>query len=319
MLPPERPGQRPSKAMSPSGATATRPSIGCRATVIDFIALPGRSTVPVIRSRSIRQTYRPRGNVSLSIAVPPSGTRAPKRTPWVETAVSWFGRIFSISTASVSPGSAPSIAIGPTSPGHFPPAFSYHSPHRLSLSRTSPGFTVRTGGRTANVGYPTVGLKWWVSALATEAASVRPQSARSMDTSDRTKRGDSTPLSFRARFVPALRPPGGRMNKERPADATFGSIEGAAEYLGLLIESVNEAREDLESETALASAPGMERRQQAIQLATYKLSQLKQHLATSHRLLNDLRTIRRLLFAERQVSAFDSAAGTAPGQFVTTA
>ena len=109
------------------------------------------------------------------------------------------------------------------------------------------------------------------------------------------------------------------MNKERPADATFGSIEGAAEYLGLVIESVNEAREDLESETALASAPGMERRQQAIQLATYKLSQLKQHLATSHRLLNDLRTIRRLLFAERQVSAFDSAAGTAPGQFVTTA
>jgi len=109
------------------------------------------------------------------------------------------------------------------------------------------------------------------------------------------------------------------VGKRTQAETTFGSIEGAAEYLGLLLESVNEAREDLEAETAVASAAGAERRQQAIQLATYKLSQLKQHLATSHRLLNDLRTIRRLLFAERQAAAFESAAETSPGQFVTTA
>ena len=108
------------------------------------------------------------------------------------------------------------------------------------------------------------------------------------------------------------------MSTETRADTTFGSIEGAADYLGLLIESVNEAREDLEAETALASAAGAERRQQAIQLATYKLSQLKQHLATSHRLLNDLRTIRRLLFAERQAAPFESAAETSPDQFATT-
>ena len=109
------------------------------------------------------------------------------------------------------------------------------------------------------------------------------------------------------------------MSKVTRADTTFGSIEGAAEYLGLLVESVNEAREDLEAETTVASAAGADRRQQAIQLATYKLSQLKQHLTTSHRLLNDLRTIRRLLFAERQAAAFESAAETSPGQFVTTA
>ena len=111
------------------------------------------------------------------------------------------------------------------------------------------------------------------------------------------------------------------MSKETRSDTTFGSIEGAAEYLGLLLESVNEARVDLEAETALSSAPGMERRREAIQLAVYKLSQLKQHLATSHRLLNDLRTIRRLLFAERQqTEPFEGAAEeSAPGQFVTTA
>lgn len=110
------------------------------------------------------------------------------------------------------------------------------------------------------------------------------------------------------------------MSKETGSDTTFGSIEGAAEYLGLLLESVNEARVDLEAEAALSSAPGMERRRQAIQLAVYKLSQLKQHLTTSHRLLNDLRTIRRLLFAERQQTVpFEGAADPAAGQLVASA
>jgi hypothetical protein len=109
------------------------------------------------------------------------------------------------------------------------------------------------------------------------------------------------------------------MSKKSQAETKFGSIEGAAEYLGLLLESVNEAREDLETETGLASAAGAERRQQAIQLATYKLSQLKVHLTTSRRLLNDLRTIRRLLFAERQTAPPAGAAEQEPGQFVTTA
>ena len=93
------------------------------------------------------------------------------------------------------------------------------------------------------------------------------------------------------------------MSERSQAEKTFGSIEGASEYLGLLLESVAEARADLELETQRASAVGAERRQQAIQIATYKLAQLKTHLTTSHRLLNDLRTIRRLLFAERQAAA----------------
>jgi hypothetical protein len=106
------------------------------------------------------------------------------------------------------------------------------------------------------------------------------------------------------------------LSKKSHAETKFGTIEGAAEYLGLLLESVNEAREDLEAETALASAAGAERRQQAIQLASYKLSQLKMHLSTSRRLLNDLRTIRRLLFAER-LSGPLAAADPGAGQFVT--
>ena len=109
------------------------------------------------------------------------------------------------------------------------------------------------------------------------------------------------------------------MSKKSHAETKFGTIEGAAEYLGLLLESVNEARQDLEAETSLASAAGAERRQQAIQLASYKLSQLKMHLTTSRRLLNDLRTIRRLLFAERRAAPLAAAAETGAGQFVTKA
>jgi hypothetical protein len=109
-----------------------------------------------------------------------------------------------------------------------------------------------------------------------------------------------------------------RVSKKSQAETKFGTIEGAAEYLGLLLESVDEAREDLEEETRLASAVGAERREQAIQLATYKLSQLKTHLTTSRRLLNDLRTIRRLLFAERQAAPLAGGLPPAPGQFVTS-
>src|SRR5688500_2100607 len=67
---------------------------------------------------------------------------------------------------SVSPGSAPAMAMGPTSPGHLPPARSYQSPHSVSDSSTSPALTVRTGGRAAKVGCPTVGFRRCVSATA---------------------------------------------------------------------------------------------------------------------------------------------------------
>jgi hypothetical protein len=107
------------------------------------------------------------------------------------------------------------------------------------------------------------------------------------------------------------------VSQKSQAETNFGSIEGAAEYLGQLLEAVNEAQRDLTAEALLAASTGAERREQAIQLATYKLSQLKNHLTTSHRLLNDLRTIRRLLFAERQIGAPDGGAET-PAPFVTT-
>jgi hypothetical protein len=81
-------------------------------------------------------------------------------------------------------------------------------------------------------------------------------------------------------------------------DTPFESIEGAQEFVELLAEAIEEARKDIEAEIA-AQQP--ERRMQALQLGSYNLAKLSLHIGTSRRILNDLRTLRRLLLQERQL------------------
>lgn len=76
----------------------------------------------------------------------------------------------------------------------------------------------------------------------------------------------------------------------------FENIESAQEFLALLEEAVEEARKDVESEAARAQP---ERRLQALQLVGYNLAKLSVHVGTSRRILNDLRSLRRLLLQER--------------------
>jgi hypothetical protein len=84
-------------------------------------------------------------------------------------------------------------------------------------------------------------------------------------------------------------------------ETPFDSIEGALEYVSLLVESVEEAREDIASELAEARGEtGADRRADALQLVAYKLDRLAEHARSSRRLLNDLRTLRRLLLDERR-------------------
>ncbi|MGE5488845.1 MAG: hypothetical protein ACM3ZB_13600 [bacterium] len=80
-------------------------------------------------------------------------------------------------------------------------------------------------------------------------------------------------------------------------ETPFENIESAQEFLALLEEAVEEARKDVESEVARAQP---ERRLQALQLVGYNLAKLSAHVRTSRRILNDLRTLRRLLLQERQ-------------------
>jgi hypothetical protein len=83
-------------------------------------------------------------------------------------------------------------------------------------------------------------------------------------------------------------------------ETPFDSIEGALEYVSLLVESVEEAREDIVVELDEARRePDAGRRADALQLVAYKLDRLAEHARSSRRLLNDLRTLRRLLLDER--------------------
>lgn len=84
----------------------------------------------------------------------------------------------------------------------------------------------------------------------------------------------------------------------------FDSIESAHEYLQLLdkmLEDVQQSSAEDFAEVELLGAPSGPRREEALRLVTYKLDQLRHHVTASSRILNDLRTIRRLLLGERKV------------------
>ena len=86
----------------------------------------------------------------------------------------------------------------------------------------------------------------------------------------------------------------------------FDTIESAQDFIQLLEDSTREALLDVERDLAAATSAGEERRLQALSLAVYKINKLTDHLHKSGRILNDLRTLRRLLYAERQAQSAKS-------------
>ena len=86
-------------------------------------------------------------------------------------------------------------------------------------------------------------------------------------------------------------------------ETPFDSIEGSHEYVAMLADALDEARRDVEAEVAAAERDGAERRKQALLLVSYNLAKLNLHITTSRRILNDLRSLRRLLLAERNQRA----------------
>jgi hypothetical protein len=89
------------------------------------------------------------------------------------------------------------------------------------------------------------------------------------------------------------------------AETPFDNIEGSHEYVRMLAEAVNEARRDVEAEIAAAEQDGADRRKEALLLVAYNLAKLNLHITSSRRILNDLRSLRRLLLAERGLPAED--------------
>ena len=82
-------------------------------------------------------------------------------------------------------------------------------------------------------------------------------------------------------------------------ETPFDSIEGSHEYVALLAQTIEEVQRDIEAEIALAAGENAERRKDALQLVSFNLVKLERHIGESRRILNDLRTLRRLLLGER--------------------
>jgi hypothetical protein len=83
-------------------------------------------------------------------------------------------------------------------------------------------------------------------------------------------------------------------------ETPFDSIENAQDYLHLLLEAISDARKDIAADLQATEQAGLERRVEALRLVQYKMDKLEQHLRSSNRVLNDLRTLRRLLLEERK-------------------
>ena len=79
----------------------------------------------------------------------------------------------------------------------------------------------------------------------------------------------------------------------------FDSIEGSLEYIALLREVIQKTKKTVEADATIASSEGAVRGLEALRLVVYKLDRLAWHIDASHRILNDLRTLRRLLLDER--------------------
>jgi predicted nuclease of restriction endonuclease-like RecB superfamily len=79
----------------------------------------------------------------------------------------------------------------------------------------------------------------------------------------------------------------------------FDSIESAHDFISLFSDSVTDAKREIETDIQRESKGNAPRRLDALRLAAYNLEKLELHLNKSRRILNDLRSLRRLLFEER--------------------
>src|SRR5208337_744900 len=86
-------------------------------------------------------------------------------------------------------------------------------------------------------------------------------------------------------------------------ESPFDSIEDAHDFLTLLAQTIFETKLDIETDVQRESSSNYPRRAEALKLTLYTLNRLEFHMNRSRRILNDLRTLRRLLFQERTLSA----------------
>jgi uncharacterized membrane protein YccC len=86
-------------------------------------------------------------------------------------------------------------------------------------------------------------------------------------------------------------------------ETPFDNVDGAHEYVGLLLETVRQARAEVVQDLDEAQAERAARRVEALQMVAWKLERLETQLLASRHLLNDLRRLRRLLLGDEGAPA----------------
>ena len=95
------------------------------------------------------------------------------------------------------------------------------------------------------------------------------------------------------------------------SETPFDNIEASLEYVSLLTEAVKEAIGEVEEAISVAAdeGPAAGRRKEVLQLVHLNLTKLSIRMTSSRRILNDLRTLRRLLLDERRLESAVRSAG----------
>jgi hypothetical protein len=83
------------------------------------------------------------------------------------------------------------------------------------------------------------------------------------------------------------------------SETPFDSIESSLEYISMLADAIVDVQTEVRSDISLADSQLAARRKEALQLVSFNLHKLSSHITASRRILNDLRTLRRLLLEER--------------------
>ena len=93
----------------------------------------------------------------------------------------------------------------------------------------------------------------------------------------------------------------------RQSRTPFDTVESAHEFLALLSATISEAKQEVTADVKLERGAPDRRRLEALRVAVYNLERLEYHLVRSKRILNDLRSLRRLLLQERELKPSSNA------------
>ena len=94
---------------------------------------------------------------------------------------------------------------------------------------------------------------------------------------------------------------GGKNRMSYRPETPFDNIESAEQFVKLLIEAIDQSKRDVDADIARSDGSRPGRNKKALQLVSTNLAKLNHHMANSCRILNHLKTLRRLLLEERQL------------------